>query len=197
MNQSGNNTISRWAGADQSRLPNIIATLCCNFGCKRGFKFHSECWPFALFACKFEQPIPFGSLRPHAPRAPSASIRGNRNRYPCYVECESGKKDELTGNGSNRCSHPKLLHRGHRRRMDEQFTNVCGHLDRENPAVVIPKPAAHRVIIGNVKVRGSVILIENLVPAILDLNALTTEDWPEELDFEDMCSHAPKIKEAV
>ena len=27
--------------------------------------------------------------------------------------------------------------------MDEQFTNVCGHLDRENPAVVMAKPAAH------------------------------------------------------
>jgi hypothetical protein len=81
--------------------------------------------------------------------------------------------------------------------MDEQFTNVCGHLDRENPAVVIAKPAAHCLSIGNVKVRGSVILIENLVPAILDLNALATEDWPEELDFEDVRSHSPKIKEAV
>src|SRR3984957_15834166 len=137
---------------------------------------------FTLSSCKFEQPIPLGSLRPHAPRAPSASICGNRNRYPCCVECESGKKDELTGNGSNRCSHPKLLHRGDRRRMDEQFTNVCGHLDRENPAVVIAKPAAHCLSIGNVKVRGPVILLENLVPTLLDLNALATENSPVELD---------------
>jgi hypothetical protein len=81
--------------------------------------------------------------------------------------------------------------------MDEQFTNVCGHLNRENPAVVIAKPAAHCLNIGNMKVRGSVILVENLVPAIFDLRALATENWPEELDFEDMRPHAPKIKEAV
>jgi hypothetical protein len=103
----------------------------------------------------------------------------------------------LTGNGSNRCSQPELLHRGDRRRMDEQFTDVCGHLDRENPAVVIAKPAAHSLKIGDMKVRGSVILVENLVPAVRDLNALPTENWPEELDFEDMRAHAPKIKEAV
>ena len=81
--------------------------------------------------------------------------------------------------------------------MDEQFTNVCDHLDRENPAVVIAKPAAHCLKIGYMKVRGSVILIKNLVPAILDLNALATENWPEELDFEDVRPHAPKIEEAV
>ena len=81
--------------------------------------------------------------------------------------------------------------------MDEQFTDVCGHLDRENPAVVIAKPAAHCLKIGYVKVRGSVILVENLVPAILDLNALAAENRSEELDFEDMRPHAPKIKEAV
>ena len=103
----------------------------------------------------------------------------------------------MTGNGPNRCSHPELLRRGDRRRMDEQFTNVCGQLDRENPAVVIAKPAPHCLNIGNMKVRGSVILVENLVPAIFDLNALATENWPEELDFEDMRAHAPKIKEAV
>src|ERR1700722_3493407 len=83
---------------------------------------------FTLSSCKFEQPIPLGSLRPHAPRAPSASICGNRNRYPCCVECESGKKDELTGNGSNRCSHPKLLHRGDRRRGEEKLQKRWGPL---------------------------------------------------------------------
>jgi hypothetical protein len=81
--------------------------------------------------------------------------------------------------------------------MDEQFTDVCGHLDRENPAVVIAKPAAHCLKIGYVKVRGSVILVENLVPAILDLNALAAENRSEELDFEDMRAHAPKIEEAI
>jgi hypothetical protein len=81
--------------------------------------------------------------------------------------------------------------------MDEQFTDVCGHLDRENPAVVIAKPAAHCLKIGYVKVRRSVILVENLVPAILDLNALAAENRSEELDFEDMRAHAPKIKEAI
>jgi hypothetical protein len=81
--------------------------------------------------------------------------------------------------------------------MDEQFTDVCGHLDRENPAIVIAKPAAHRLKIGDMKARGSVILVQNLVPAVRDLNALATENWPEKLDFEDMRAHAPKIKEAV
>jgi len=47
------------------------------------------------------------------------------------------------------------------------------------------------------KTRGSVILVQNLVPAVRDLNALATENWPEELDFEDMRAHAPKIKKAV
>jgi hypothetical protein len=40
------------------------------------------------------------------------------------------------------------------------------------------------------KVWGSVILVEDLVPAVRDLNALATENWPEELDFEDMRAHA-------
>ncbi len=47
------------------------------------------------------------------------------------------------------------------------------------------------------KVRGSVILEENLVPAILDLSALAAENRSEEIYFEDMRTHAPKIKEAV
>src|SRR4029077_666469 len=104
-------------------------------------------------ACKMWQPIVLARLRPRAPGAPSASICGNRNRYPCCVECESGQKDELTGNGPNRRSHPEILQRGHWSRMDEQFTNVCGHLDRENPAVVMAKPAAHCLNKGNMEVR--------------------------------------------
>src|SRR6202049_4721446 len=98
---------------------------------------------FTLSSCKIEQPIPLGSLRPRAPCAPSASICGNRYRYPCCVECESGQKDELTGNGPNRCSHPELLQGGDRHGMDEQFPDVGGHLDRKNPAVIVAEPAAH------------------------------------------------------
>src|SRR6476620_6913294 len=165
---------------------------------RRAQRFRQQRLPdLPLSSCKFEQPIPLGGLRPGAPCAPSASVCGNRYRYPCRVECESGQKNELTGNGSNRCSHPELLQRGDRRRMDEQFTNVCGHLDRENPAVVIAKPAAHCLKIGYMKVRGSVILVENFVPTILDLNALAAENWPEELDFEDVRAHAPKVNKAV
>src|ERR1700676_4887096 len=152
---------------------------------------------FTLSSCKIEQPVPFGILRSRAPRAPSASICGNRYHYPCCVECESGQKDKLTGNGPNRCSHPELLQRRDRRRMDEQLTNVCGHLDRENPAVVVAEPAAHGFSITNMKVGGSVILVENLVPAILDLDAMATKNWTQEIHFEDMRAHAPKIKEAV
>jgi hypothetical protein len=81
--------------------------------------------------------------------------------------------------------------------MDEQFPEVGGHLDREDPAVVVAEPAAHGFSIGNMKVGSSVILVENLVPAILDLDAIATENWAEELDFEDMRAHAPKIEEAV
>jgi len=96
-----------------------------------------------LSSCKIEEPVPHGSLRPRAPCASSASICGNRYRHPCCVECDPGQQDELTGNRSNRGSQPELMQRVDRRRMDEQFTDVCGHLDRENPAVVIAKPAAH------------------------------------------------------
>src|SRR4030081_3652361 len=48
-----------------------------------------------LSSCKFEQSIPLGSLRWRAACAPSASICGNRYRYPRCVECEPGQKDEL------------------------------------------------------------------------------------------------------
>jgi hypothetical protein len=81
--------------------------------------------------------------------------------------------------------------------MDEQFPDVGGHLDRENPAVIVAEPAAHGFSIGNMKVGGSVILVENLVPAILDLDAMATKNWTEEIQFEDMRTHAPKIEEAV
>ena len=81
--------------------------------------------------------------------------------------------------------------------MDEQFPEVGGHLDCENPAVVVAEPAAHGFSITNMKVGGSVILVENLVPAILDLDAMATKNWTEEIHFEDMRTHAPKIKEAV
>jgi hypothetical protein len=47
------------------------------------------------------------------------------------------------------------------------------------------------------KVGGSVILVENLVPAILDLDAMATKNWTEEIHFEDVRAHAPKIEEAV
>src|SRR6267142_2673822 len=150
-----------------------------------------------LSSCKIEQPVPPGILRSRAPCAPAASICGNRYHYPCCVECQSGHKDKLTGNGPNRCSHPELLQRGDRHRMDEQFPDVGGHLDRENPAIIVAEPAAHGFSIGNMKVGGSVILVENLVPAILDLDAMATKNWTEEIHFEDMRTHAPKIKEAV
>jgi hypothetical protein len=81
--------------------------------------------------------------------------------------------------------------------MDEQFPDVGGHLDRENPAVVVAEPPAHGFSIGNMKVGGSVVLVENLVPAILDLDAMATKNWTEEIHFEDMRTHAPKIEEAV
>src|SRR6195256_573748 len=81
--------------------------------------------------------------------------------------------------------------------MDEQFPDVGGHLDRENPAVVVAEAAAPRFTIGKMKVGGSVILVENLVPAILDLDAMATKNWTEEIHFEDVRAHAPKIEEAV
>jgi hypothetical protein len=81
--------------------------------------------------------------------------------------------------------------------MDEQFPDVGGHLDCENPAVIVAEPAAHGFSIGNMKVGGPVILVENLVPAILDLDAMATKNWTEEIHFEDMRTHAPKIEEAV
>src|SRR5712664_1553895 len=81
--------------------------------------------------------------------------------------------------------------------MDQQFPDVGSHLDRENPAVVVAEPAAHGFSIGNMKFGGSVILVENLVPAILDLDAIAAKNWTEEIHFEDMRTHAPKIKEAV
>src|SRR5260370_42133572 len=81
--------------------------------------------------------------------------------------------------------------------MDEQFSDVGGPLARENPAVVTPEPAAHGFRIPNMKVGGSVILVENIVPAILDLDAMAAKNWTEEIPFEDVPAHAPKIEEAV
>ena len=74
----------------------------------------------------------------------------------------SRQKDELPGNRPNSCPRPEILQRGDGRRMDEQLANVCGHLDCENPAVIIAEPAADCLSIGNMKVRGSVILVVNL-----------------------------------
>src|ERR1700682_2358373 len=81
--------------------------------------------------------------------------------------------------------------------MDEQFPDVGGHLDRENPAVVVAEPAAHGFRIANMKGGGSVILVENLVPTILDLEGKATKNWTEETHRENMRTHAPKIEEAV
>src|SRR5258706_12499528 len=81
--------------------------------------------------------------------------------------------------------------------MDEQFPEVGGHLDRENPAVIVAEPATHGFSICDMKVGGSAILVENLVPAILDLHAMATKNWTEEIHFKDTRAHAPKIEEAV
>ena len=81
--------------------------------------------------------------------------------------------------------------------MNEQLSDVGRNLDHENPGVIVAEPATHRLGIGNVKVGSSVILVENFVPAILDLHAQATENWPEEIHFENMCPHAPEIKEAI
>jgi len=49
-------------------------------------------------------------------------------------------------------------------RVDERFPNVGGHLDRKNPAVIGAEPTAYCLGIGNMKARGSVILVEDLQP---------------------------------
>jgi hypothetical protein len=48
-----------------------------------------------------------------------------------------------------------------------------------------------------VKIGGSIILVENFVPAVLELDALAAENWSKEIYFEDMRTYAPKVKEAV
>src|SRR4051812_32983283 len=147
--------------------------------------------------CEFKQSVGLGALQVSAPRTPSAFVGDKRHSHPCRVEDESGQNDELARNRANRCAGPEIPERGNRNRMDEQFADVGSHLDRENPAIIVAEPAADGLGIGDVKVGRLVILVEDFVPAILDLHASAPEYRSEEVHFEHMRSHAPKIEKAV
>jgi hypothetical protein len=81
--------------------------------------------------------------------------------------------------------------------VDKQLGNVCSRLDGENPAVVAPDPATNGLNVRNVEVRHPVILIENFVPALVELDASATENRAEEIELKDVCTDTPKVKETV
>ena len=47
------------------------------------------------------------------------------------------------------------------------------------------------------EVQGLIVLVEDLVPAVVDPWTLPAEDRAEEIDFEDMRPDAPEIEKAV
>src|SRR6266478_3763691 len=73
-----------------------------------------------LSSCKIEQPVPLGILRSRAPCAPPASIGGNRYHDPCCVECQSGQKNQLTGNWTEEIHFEDM--RAHAPKIEEAVT---------------------------------------------------------------------------
>src|SRR5262249_8772220 len=91
----------------------------------------------------------------------------------------------------------KLVERGDRSRMNEQLADVGGHLNEENPAVVAPQPSSDRLQERDVERRSAIILVERLVPTVVDPHPVPAQDRAEELHPQDMGADPPEIEIAV
>ncbi len=146
---------------------------------------------------KLEQRIPRRARRPLAVRAASAPIGEEGHRHPGGMEDEAGEQHELSRHRADRCPLPNVIERRDRDGVDEQLAGVACHLDQEDPAVVPPQAAPCRLEEGDMEVRGLIVMVEDLVPAVIDTWTLPAEDRAEEVDFQDMRPYAPEIEEAV
>src|SRR6266851_4434961 len=146
---------------------------------------------------KLEQRIPRRARRPLAVRAASAPIGEERHCHPGGMEDEAGEEHELSRHRADRRPLPDVTERRDRDGVDEQLADVARYLDQEDPAVVPPQPAPRRLEEGDVEVRGLIVMVENLVPAVVDPRTLPAEDRSEEVDFQDMRPDAPEIEETV
>src|SRR5205823_2702632 len=123
--------------------------------------------------------------------------RHHGDRQPSRMEDEPGQQDELARHRADRSPREELLERADRSRMDEQLADVGGHLNEEDPTIVAPQPPADRLQQRDVERGRAIVLVERLVPAVVDAHALPAQDRPEEMHLQDMSADAPEIEIAV
>src|SRR5216684_3978768 len=110
---------------------------------------------------------------------------------------EAGEQHELSRHRADCRPLPNVTERRDRDGVDEQLAGVARHLDQEDPAVVPPQAATCRLEEGDVEARRLIVMIEDLVPAVIDPRTLPAEDRAKEVDFQDMRPYAPEIEEAI
>src|SRR4051794_11315614 len=113
---------------------------------------------------------------------------------------ETGPTPPLLPNSTRkaRLFRVQILTEGsNRHRADQQLADVGECLDGEDPSVVPAQAAAERIRIGDVQAWPLVVLVEDLVPAVANLDATPEQDRSEELRLEDVRPHAPEVEEAV
>jgi hypothetical protein len=89
---------------------------------------------------------------------------------------EAREQHELSRHRANRRPLPNVTERRDRDGVDEQLAGVARHLDQEDPAVVPPQAATCRLEEGDVEARRLIVMIEDLVPAVIDPRTLPAED---------------------
>jgi hypothetical protein len=126
---------------------------------------------------ELEQRIPRLARRPLAIRAASAPINEKGYHRPSGMEDEAGEQHKLTRQWADRGPLPDVSERRDRGGVDEQLADVARHLNEEDPTVVPPQAPPCRLEEGNVEVRGLIILVENLIPAVIDAWTLPAAGW--------------------
>ena len=129
--------------------------------------------------------------------APTAAQRPIGDGHPGAMKGQPGQKDELAGDRADGRALPELADMRDGCGVDQQLADIGGDLDREDPAIVAPEPAPGGFHQADVQVGTDIVVVEDLVPAIVDANALAAQDRPEELQLHDMGAQAPEVEEAV
>src|SRR5262249_52882491 len=149
--------------------------------------------PSVCSSCQLQQRVLFRAWRPRTSGAPALGQSQDCDSYPGPMEDEASKQNDLARNGPDGRTLPQLVERKDRHGVDKQLAEIRGYLNAEDPSIVAPQPPACRFQESDVQVRHPIVVIESLVPAALDPNALAAKYRPEKLHLQDMCADAPEI----
>ena len=111
--------------------------------------------------------------------SPAKRERGQCNDDPCAVEGQSRGQHVPSGDRPDGRTRQEFMKVCHGFRMNQQLPNVGSGLDQKNPPVVSPQPSPNRIQKGNVKGGAEVILIQRLIPAVVETHTFSTQDRSE------------------